>query len=299
MANAALLKKSNPVRMLVVGNPKAGKTGSLVSLLNAGFKIRFLDFDGNIEPLLNFANPAMLGNLDVLSFEDDVDLSPNGQMTEVRGVPQAFANALKAMQHWKYKDETGAEVDLGRSKDWGLDTIVVLDSLTAMGHAAFARAIKLLNKTPLTITDRVWGLGMSEQMSFVKRLMSTGNSHHTIVLAHLKMIGPKEIRKGDDGITQQAKQELAALIETRLYPRALGRELPQEVGGEFPIIVEVSTEVVNGKEKRVIKTMPRAELDLGVPMKDIPPKLDLSDGMLKLFEVLSPESVKLVRGANT
>lgn len=296
MANAAALKLIQPVRMLIVGYPKAGKTGGLAPLLNAGFKMRFLDLDGNYEPLLNYADEDKLTNLDILSFEDQIAMSAGNQFATVVGKPMAYANALNALDHWKYKEADGTEVDLGRSKDWGPDTIVVLDSLTALGQAAFNRSMHLQNKTPLTITDRVWGFAMSEQLNFIKRLMSTANQHHTIVLAHLKMLGPKEIRKGDDVVTQQAKTELADLIATRYYPNALGRELPQNIGAEFPMIVEMKNKVVNRKEKHIITTVAREELDLGVPNAAIPAELEIHDGMIRLFETLSPESVKLVRG---
>lgn len=294
MANAAGLRNTLPVRMLVVGYPKAGKTGALASLLDAGFKMRFLDLDGNYDPLLHYTKPEKLANLDIQSFEDPIAMSGGGQFASVIGKPMAYANALMAMDHWKYKDEEGKEVDLGRSKDWGSDTIVVLDSLTALGQAAFNRSMHLQNKTPLTTTDRVWGFAMSEQLAFVKRLMASSNTHHTIVLAHLKMLGPKEIRKGDDSVTQQVKQEVADLLPTRLWPNALGRQLPQEIGGEFPMIVEMKNKIVNRKEKHIITTVAREELDLGVPNSAIPAELDISDGMLKLFEVLSPKSVALV-----
>lgn len=296
MANAAALKLIQPVRMLIVGYPKAGKTGGLAPLLNAGFKMRFLDLDGNYEPLLNYADEDKLTNLDILSFEDQIAMSAGNQFATVVGKPMAYANALNALDHWKYKEADGTEVDLGRSKDWGPDTVVVLDSLTALGQAAFNRSVHLQNKTPLTITDRVWGFAMSEQLSFIKRLMSSANKHHTIVLAHLKMMGPKEIRKGDDAITSQVKQEVADLLPTRLWPNALGRVLPQEIGGEFPMIVEMKNKVVNRKEKHIITTVAREELDLGVPNAAIPAELEIHDGMIKLFETLSPESVKLVRG---
>ncbi len=59
------------------------------------------------------------------------------------------------MDRWKYTED-GEEVDLGASKDWGPDTVVVLDSLTAMGTAAFRRQMSLMNKTPLNTTQQLW-----------------------------------------------------------------------------------------------------------------------------------------------
>lgn len=296
MASGTSLLASTAVRALLVGYPGAGKTGALACLLNAGFKIRFLDFDGNLEPLLLYANPAMLGNLDVQSFEDPMRMGAQGM--EPVGVPQAFANAFRAMDHWTYKNPDGSTTDLGRSDDWGSDTIVVLDSLTSMGEAAKARSMKLNNKTPMTTTDRVWGLAMAEQEEFIKRMTRSSNKFHVLVLAHLKMIGPKDIRKGDSPLTQQIKEEQGSLLDTRLYPSALGWQLPQLIGQHFPTMLEVKRLVKAGQVKRVINSIPRQDLDLKLPSKMEAKELDISDGLLQIFRTLSPASVAKVQGTN-
>lgn len=294
MANAAKMLARAPVRALLVGYPGSGKTGSLASLLNAGFKMRYLDFDHNLEPLFRWTNPDKLANLDFMQFEDK--MRQGGKFMEPIGIPTAFPDALKAMDNWKYTEEDGTVVDLGSSKTWGLDTVVVLDSLTKMGEAAFRRAMKLLNKTPMTTTDRVWGLAMAEQAAFIDKLTSPSNGFHVLVLAHLKMIGPKDIRNGDTPLTEDIKKQAANLMETRLYPRALGRELPQTIGGEFPIIIEFTKKILGTKVTRYLNTTPRAELDLKYPGVTLPDNLDISNGMLQIFKALSPESVALVSG---
>ena len=140
MANALdLIQAIPPVRMLLVGYPGSGKTGSLVSLLNAGFKMRVLDFDGNLEPVFTFAQRDKLANLDILQLKGADAVKMGSHVIEANGVPHAFADAVRAMDRWTYKrgEET---IDLGSSKDWGPDTVVVLDSLTSMGEAALLRA---------------------------------------------------------------------------------------------------------------------------------------------------------------
>jgi hypothetical protein len=283
MVSGTSLLASNPVRAMLVGYPGAGKTGALACLLNAGFKLRILDFDGNLEPLLLYADKSRLGNLDVMSFEDKVRMGQGG--LEPIGIPTAFANAFKAMDKWDNGEE---------SANWGLETVVVLDSLTAMGSAAMARSMKLNNKTPMNMTDRVWGMAMAEQEEFVKRLTSSANRHHVIVLAHLKMIGPKDVRKGDSPLTTQIKEEVGSLIDTRLYPSALGWQLPQNIGQHFPTLLEVSAQVKVGTVKRVLKLQPRAELDVKLPSTLTEKELDIKDGMLQIFRTLSPASVALV-----
>lgn len=294
MASGTSLLANTAVRALLVGYPGAGKTGSLACLLDAGFKMRFLDFDGNLEPLLKFAKPESLANLDVLHFEDAMRIGSG--FHEPVGLPTAFIGALKAMDSWKYTDEKGVEVDLGASKDWGPDTILVLDSLTAMGEASMRRAMKLSNKTALNMTDRVWGLAMGEQKAFVDRITSPNNRFHVLCLAHLKMIGPKDIRSGDTSLTQDIKQQVGSIIETRLYPSALGWQLPQVIGGDFPTLLEITSSVKAGNVKRVIRTVPRAELDVKLPAPLVEKELDIKDGMLTIFRALSPGSVALVQG---
>jgi hypothetical protein len=286
MGNAVDLAKIEPVRELIVGYPGTAKTGGLACLANAGFKLRILDFDGNLTPLLRFTRPECLHNIDILSFEDK--LRSGAQYTEVVGLPTAFQGAFKALDRWKYKNPDGSETDLGCSKDWGLDTIVVLDSLTAMGNAAMRRAMAVMNKTPLNTTDGVWGLAMREQEAFIERLTSQENKHHVIVTAHLKMIGPKDIRKGDTDLTKTLKQEAASLVDTRLFPSALGQALPPVIGGHFPTLVEAKSKVqVGGKVKRVICTVPQAELDLKVPAPNIPAEMPVEDAQITIFNALT------------
>src|SRR5262245_20531699 len=136
MANAADLLKNLPARILIVGYPGAGKTGALASLANAGFKLRIIAYDklANMAPLFAYVHSDKLTNIDIVALEDKMRATPNGM--EPAGVPQAFAQGLNLMERWKYKNPDGTEVDLGKPAEWGPDTIVVLDTLTAMGEAA-------------------------------------------------------------------------------------------------------------------------------------------------------------------
>ena len=275
-----------PLRILIVGYPGTAKTGALASLANAGYKLRVLDYDGNSQSLLTYTQPDKLANIDIVYLEDKMR---NGeQFIETSGLPTAFKQGLDLMDHWKYKEPDGTEVDLGRSREWGSDTVVVLDSLTAMGNASFRRQMSLLNKTPRNTTEQVWGLAMAQQEAFIERLTSDQNKHHVIVLAHLKMIGPKDIRKDDDDLTKELKQEIADLVPTRLFPAALGRELPPKIGGHFPILIEAATVFSANKAKRVLRTVPRPELDLKLPTTKDFKELDVSDGLAKIFAELAP-----------
>lgn len=285
MANALSLKRSLPARVMIAGYPGTGKTGALVSLINAGYKLRILDFDGNIDPLLLYADEDKLINVDIVHLQDD--LKEAGGYIGVNGLPTAFTRALKLMDSWKYKDEDGTEVDLGRSKDWGPDTIVVVDSLTRMGHAAFRRALSLLNRTPANVTQQVWQLAMKEQEAFIDKLTNASNDFHVIVLAHLTIISPKDIQKDDADLTKDIKEQIAELIPSRLFPNALGQKLPPIIGGYFPTLLLAEAEHKGSSVTRKLKTQTRPDLDLKIPAKDFPASVDVSDGLLKVFNALT------------
>jgi len=276
-----------PVRMMIVGYPGTAKTGSIASLLNAGYKVRLLDFDGNSQSLLTYTDKDKLQNLDIATFEDKMR---NGQrFIETTGVPTAFASALNMMDEWKYKEDDGTEVNLGKSKEWGCDTVVVLDSLTSMGEASFRRQRSLSNKTPLDTTQQVWGLAMEQQNAFIEKLTSEANHFHVVVLSHLKMIGPKDIQKGDEDVTKELKNRAADIIATRLFPSALGQGLPPTIGGHFPTLILAENEFTGDRLKaRVLRTVPRPELDLKLPSKVSFDKADVSDGLARIFAELAP-----------
>src|SRR5258708_2831210 len=204
-----------PVRMMIVGYPGAGKTGALSSLANAGYKLRMLDFDGNSQSLLTYTNKDKLANIDIVFLEDKMR---NGErFIETRGIPTAFRTGLDLMDEWKYKEEDDTLINLGKSRDWGCDTVVVVDGLTGLSNASFRRQMALSNKTPLNVTQQVWGLAMAQEEAFIEKLTSESNRFHVIMLAHLKIIGPKDISNGDEDVTKELKQRAVDLVQTRLF----------------------------------------------------------------------------------
>jgi hypothetical protein len=288
MANAAGLAALSPVRALIVGYPGTAKTGALAPLIDAGYKIRMLDFDGNYESMLTYTkDKSKLVNVDIVTLEDGLRVGK--QFVETKGTPNAFYRGLELMDEWKYTNPDGTVTNLGKSSDWGCDTIVVLDSMTAMGEAAKRRAMSLTNKTPMNMTDGTWGLAMKEQEAFIERLTSKTVRHHVIVISHLKLVGPNDVRKGEDDITKELKGRLVDLVPTRLFPSALGKALPPVIGGHFPTLIEAATvNLPGGRMKRMLRTVPRTDLDLKVPHPEITGDLEVSDGLLKLFEKLAP-----------
>lgn len=289
MANAANMKAREPVRLLLSGYPGAGKTACLAALANAGFKIRLLDFDGNPASLLQYTDTDKLSNIDIITLEDKLGLA--GQVAGTKGLPTAFAGAWKAMDSWKYTED-GAETDLGASKDWGLDTVVVMDGLTGHTEACLRSAMSVMNKTPQTMSQPCWGLAIKQQGAFIQRLMSRDNGHNTIVISHLKMVGPKDLEANDGELGKELKERAASMIPTRLYPTAVGWGLPQSIAGEFPAHVLAEVKIVGRNAKRVLSYLPRPDVDLKLPVRGDLGELPIDTGMLTIFKALGVDSPK-------
>lgn len=280
--------------MLIVGYPGGGKTGAVASLLNAGYKVRLVDFEGNYQPLLAFTDPDKLANLDIVTFQDKLMMGPSGP--EPEGIPQAFNNAMKMLKHWKYDDD-GTEVDLGKSAEWGPDTVVVVDSMTALGEVSMRRARKMMNKNLTNTTAAVWGMAVEDQMAFIKTLNADKNRYHVVVLAHLQMIGPETPMTTNSesqdikDLKEQMAIEKAELIPTRLYPRAVTKNLSTVIHKEFSSMIIAERKVKPGnKIERVLRTISGEELDTKMPARNVEAAYPLDTGLATIFAKLGAKA---------
>lgn len=290
-----------PVRGLIVGYPGAGKTGALAALANVGFKLRVLDFDGNYQSLTAFADPAALPNIDIVTLQDKMaggaqkglvaDKAAGGPPAYVQpeGIPTAFNNALNLLTHWRYTDEDGEITDLGRPSEWGSDTVLVLDSLTAAAEASLLRAQKFHNKTPGNMTFNVWGHAVSDFMRMLKLMRALSNNYHLLCLGHIRPIGPADyLSAGDDDEIKQAKLDAIKeeVIPTRLFPIGVTKPNSQELHKEFTTML-LAEQVTKPKGKvRVLRPTSNLPIDLKVPAKDLKSEYPIETGLADIFAKL-------------
>lgn len=291
MANALALKRNMPVRVLIQGRPKTGKTGALVALVEAGFKLRMLDFDANPEPLLTFASDEALDKrVDIVQLEDKMWDSSDGVVP--MGKPEAFSQALGLLKHWKYKNSDGTEVDLGKPSEWGPDTILAVDSLTSLGAAAKNRAMVMLNKTRKNSNWRVWDFAQQDIRNTVKLMASAKTRYHLVILSHPKMIGPEMPEEGDSDLEKALKTRAAAVVPTRLYPDTPGKALSPTIGAEVPIILKSEIQEYHGKMRRMFDASPTTDTDSGAPVKGMTWPQPAETALLELFKALGAYPIR-------
>jgi hypothetical protein len=109
-------------KILYIGDSSSGKTGSLVSLLLDGYRLRILDMDNGLTALKQFGRlaGADLSKVEYETYRDEFRMTKMGPA--VKGAPKAFANAMDKLTEWSEIDDP--------------ESFTVVDSGTFLGKSA-------------------------------------------------------------------------------------------------------------------------------------------------------------------
>lgn len=273
------------VKGLIMGDPGSGKTGSLTSLVKAGYKLRIYDFDNLLATLVQFVQhecPDKVGNVAYQTFTDklkglDVPLTMVGSSMKVMpnndGTPKAYSNAMKQLNHWLEKDGD----DLGKPEQWGGDTVVVIDSLTTASNAAF-RYVQAMN--PAAKEPQTYYFAAQQLiMNMLQLLTSKDFRTNVLVLAHLSYTKRPTSKDAQDNMTAHQQMELG-----KGFPRSVGSALNEVIAAHFNSAILV--ESTNGR--REIKTKSTGLVDLKNPAPFVcPDKLPIETGLATFFEAVT------------
>lgn len=259
MPKASAYTQSSFVKILFVGNSGAGKTGALTPLVQAGYDLKIIDLDSGLDALIHHVqaiDPKLLDKIEYVSFRDPMKMTPQGP--KVAGSPKAYVNTLSALERWPEDDSDPS--------GWGRDTILVIDSLTNAGRAAFqwARAMNPASKDP-----RQWYKAAQDLIEdLIANVTSDSFQANVIVISHV------DIYETNEGRVKGFASSIGKALGPKL-PRFFNTMILSEVTG-------------SGKNvKRTIKTMPTAMLELKnpAPMK-IEADYPIETGLAKVFEKL-------------
>lgn len=195
MSSLANHQSNSFTKILLCGDSGSGKSGSLTSLVAAGYSLRILDMDNGLDALKTFVLkdcPDKINNIEYRTLRDDYKTGAQGPVVDKA---KAFVNTLKMLDQWKYTSDDGTEINLGDPATFGPDTIVVLDSLSFLSDAAFDWA-KSLN--PSAKDPRQWyGAAQEAVENTLALLTSASFQTNVIVTAHIRyMDNPDGTRKG-------------------------------------------------------------------------------------------------------
>jgi len=247
------------IRALYIGEPTMGKTGSLTSLVCAGYKLRILDFDNKLGVLRHYVNqqcPKLVDSIDAETLRDVPTATKQGIIYKS---PRAFTQASELLNTWS---------DGSAPAQWSTDTILVVDSASAWGSAALNWATAM---NPGAKDGRNWywtaQKGIESQISL---LTSEAFGPHVIVISHIKYT--------EDEHTN----------ETRGYANMIGSALGPIIGRYFNVIIMAQRVGQGATMRRVIRTMPTNKIDLITPAPfSMDAELPLSSGLATIFTQLT------------
>lgn len=275
-------KDQRTVKAFLVGEPGTGKTGCIAAIANAGYNVRILDLDGNLDPLFAYCTDEGLDNIEVRTLSEKLKNKP--EMVTANN-PTVFNDVMKMLDNWTYTDTDGEEVDLGPVGSWGPKDVLVIDSLTALGDASMRRIIYTQGRTDKGPRERDWMLAQKDQDAVVEILGSDIIPCNVLVTAHLKLVGPPQVESDDSTDQKSQKEKVQQLVPHKYFPSALGRALPPMIAKHFAYTLRfMNKELGGGKTKRIIRTTPTTDFDVKVPVKDLESELPLDSGLLTLFE---------------
>ncbi len=255
-------------KLLIEGDSKSGKTGSLASLVSAGYKLRILDFDNGLDVLKQFVLrdcPKNIDHVEYRTLRDERQASSEGP--KIAGKPKAFVTAYKMLDNWKYDD-----VDFGVPAEWGPDCILVLDSLTFMSDAAFDfhESVSTDTKSGKHDIRAVYKSAQDAIEHVLAFITSASFRTNVIVISHVKYMEVEGATKG--------------------YPVSVGSALSPAIPRYFNSVIRF---VTKSGGKRVIETVASSMFDLANPKPfEMEKTLDIEDGLARFFEILRPQVVK-------
>ena len=243
-------------KLLYVGNSGSGKTGSLTSLIAAGYKLRIIDMDNGLDALVNHARAdgLNLSSVEYISIRDTYSFGAMGP--RVKGSTKAFVKAIGLLDKWE---------DGSNPAEWGDDTILVIDTLTSLGVSAFEWAKKM---NPTFKDPRLWYAPAQKTLEeVIMALTSESFQTNVIVVSHIDYREDAGLEKG--------------------FVSAIGKALGPKLPRAFNTMILAETSGTGQKVRRRIKTYPTATIDLKnpAPMR-IDAEYPLESGLASIFALL-------------
>jgi hypothetical protein len=256
------------VKAMNAADSSSGKTGALACLVDAGFNLRFLDFDQGTKVLRGFVKVREnLRNVHTVDgLRDEMQLVA-GRVGIKKAA--AFQRAMDALDKGgaEYWGESGAHIP--PLKEWTKRDILVLDSVTFCGRASLQMVMQANGKGMGAAEIQHYGTAMENLERLLAQCTSDSMPCHFIANTHVT-----STKNGG----------------ARLYPEALGDKLPAKIGRYFNTVVSISLNGI-GSTERTFKT----KQDGLLPLKSevpLPDTLPIATGWRTIFEAITGKTLE-------
>jgi hypothetical protein len=244
------------IKTIYAGDSGTGKTGSLVSLVQAGYKVRVLDLDAGVGTLINYVRrqcPDKLADgIGYMSPRDKYKTDQTGVVLD--GPPTAFIQAMKCLDEWE---------DGTHPRDWGPEYVLAVDSTTRLGKSAY-NWFNVLN--PVVKDKRqIYNIAQRAFEDFLSNVTAESFNTNVILITHI------------------AYNE----SETKGFPSAIGKALGPLIPTYFNNFILAEASGTGDKVKRVIRTRPTGIVTLKTEnSEEVDDGLPIETGLATLFATL-------------
>jgi hypothetical protein len=269
MSSLADHQSNKFVKLLLEGDSGTGKTGSLVSLVrDLNLKLRILDFDNGLDILKGLILeqcPEKIGNVDYFTLVDKrtADAAEGIRVEN----PNAFPSAIKLLDRWK-----SGKTDLGVPARWGPDCVLVLDSLTFFGAAAydFYDPLTPAGKSGDKDNRATYYAAQTGVKATLSLLHGADFQTNVIVISHIRYV------ERQDGTVKG-------------YPKSIGSAIAEEIPSYFNTLCLCETEP---GEKHYVKTISNGMVDLKSPRPfAMAKRYPVNTALARIFRVLTDPTV--------
>jgi hypothetical protein len=176
-----------PPRILIYGEPAAGKTGAIAQLANAGYRVLIHDFDQNSRVIGSYLKPdaaPVYLNTYAAAKITNTNLFSGNSVAGKQSVDE-MRRFCKTLEHWKTETE-----DLGPSSALTAKDVIVIDSGTFLGELLLLAA----HEDPETKRDlrSLYNVAGKYYSAILDHLCGNKIGATVIVLTHTMQTGDKD-----------------------------------------------------------------------------------------------------------
>ena len=266
-----------PAKILLIGKSGSGKTGSLASLVAAGYNLRIIDTDKGIRTLRGLLTDPRYPYLKIIqdkgiNLEHAVRYQPIDTAMRMRTINKKLGNdktttetllapadakawprVLTLLDGWKDGD-----IDLGPVSSWGPSDVLVFDSFSTLARCTYYFSQSLNGRLGARDSGYDYQRDVGDAQSQLTRLLElcydSSIKCNVIIITHITWVDESQ------GVASRPKtgdgENANVFSSPDGYPSAIGRALSPHMGKYFNDVYVVKSSGSGANVTRTISTVP-------------------------------------------